>query len=247
MIHIVKLMRTLFISFVDLLYPPTCALCQARLTIDEQTLCDPCRREVLTEDTWRCERCGATGSGERPRDGAPCRWCPPAGSAWRGVLAATRYHTAGAECVHRFKYDRRMEVGRAMADLMVARLAEPLLALEERIKWVVPVPLHWTRRTVRGFNQSRVLAERLSQAIDLPLIEALRRTRRTKMQTRVPKEKRAENVRGAFALSFGVDRPVPGVLLVDDVVTTGHTIQECARVLLAGGAPQVWVAAFARA
>ncbi len=138
-------------------------------------------------------------------------------------------------------------MGNLMADMMVSRLAEPLLALEKRIEWIVPVPLHWRRRAWRGFNQSQILGERLALALGLPLKPILRRIRHTKMQTRIPKEKRAENVRGAFALEKSVAPPLPGILLVDDVVTTAHTIGECAQVLRQSGAPQVWAACFARA
>lgn len=163
------------------------------------------------------------------------------------------YNAPAATVVHAFKYERRMEIGRLIGDIMVARLTEPLSVLESRVKWIVPVPLHWTRRMWRGFNQSEVLATRLAESTGLPLVHALRRTRRTRMQTRIPRSRREANVAGAFAFKplpltdWDPAAPAPGVLLVDDVVTTGHTVTECARVLLAAGAPQVWIASFARA
>lgn len=232
-------------GFLDLLYPPTCPLCLERLNAFEQTVCDPCRAGLLREDTWRCARCGATGVGEAPARGKPCRMCPPPEARHRGVLAAAPYRGQAPRVIHLFKYNRRLEMGALMSDLMVARLAEPLLALDGRIGWIVPVPLHWSRLAWRGFNQSQALAERLSQAVGWPVENALRRVRRTRMQTRIPKDRREKNVAGAFAYA-GPETP-PGVLLVDDVVTTGHTIAECARVLALAGAPEVWVACFARA
>ena len=234
-------------ALVDLLYPPTCALCHQRLLLNEQTLCDPCRADLLPEDTWRCLRCGATGEGAGPEKGHVCSYCPPPGASYQGVLAVSRYNERAARCIHLFKYQRRIEIGRLLADIMVARLSVPLGDLEERIEWVVPVPLHWRRRAFRGFNQSDILAERLSEHLNLPMKpEMLRRVRHTKRQVRVPREKRADNVRGAFAVDRSLSNPIPGVLLVDDVVTSGHTVGECARVLTGAGAPQVWVASFAR-
>ncbi|MBI3735370.1 ComF family protein [Candidatus Sumerlaeota bacterium] len=232
---------------MDLLYPPACPLCQVRLNHVEQILCDPCREKLLPIHTWRCPRCGATGDGPTPTPGHPCPKCPPPDAHYKGVLSCVRYNDLTGTCVQLFKYQRRLEMGRVMGDLMAARLSEPLLALDERIQWIVPVPLHWTRRAVRGFNQSQILARRLADAIKLPLVPALRRIKRTKMQTRIPKEKREENVRGAFAMAPKIRLPPPGILIVDDVVTSGHTLNECARVLTLAGAPQVWAASFARA
>jgi len=157
------------------------------------------------------------------------------------------YQAKGAHSVHLFKYERRREFGVLIGDIMVERLTEPLLALEDRVGWIVPVPLHWIRRAWRGFNQSEILAARLSESLGLPLVHGLRRVRYTRMQTRIPKEKRGDNVRNAFQIDRKISGAVPGILLVDDVVTTAHTVTECARVLGEAGAPQVWVASFARA
>jgi ComF family protein len=223
-------------------------LCEARLHPFEQRVCDPCRAALLVEDTWRCRRCGATGTGDPPRRGQACDYCPPPGAGYEGTLAATHYNDPVSRCVHLYKYHRRMELGDLMADMMIARLAEALAALEGRAAWIVPVPLHWMRRARRGFNQSARLAARMAEALPLePRAEALRRIRYTPMQTHIPPERRAANVAGAFAVPAALRDRLPGVLLVDDVVTSGSTAAECARTLRAAGAPQVWVAAFARA
>jgi ComF family protein len=104
------------------------------------------------------------------------------------------------------------------------------------------------RRMERGFNQSALLARPLAEALGLAYDgRLLRRRRHTRRQALVPRERRAENVRDAFAVGRGRDVQGQGILLVDDVVTTGHTIGECARVLRQAGAREVWVASYARA
>jgi ComF family protein len=115
---------------------------------------------------------------------------------------------------------------------------------------VAPVPLHWWRRLQRGFNQSDLLGRELARAYRLNYnAHLLRRVKFTKRQALVPRERRAENVKGAFKVRRGSAAEVrdAGVLLIDDVVTSGHTIHECAKVLLDAGAREVWVASFARA
>jgi ComF family protein len=235
---------------VDFLYPPVCPLCWRRLTPEDDTVCFDCRAELALRPEWRCPRCGAAGLGEGPRPGKRCRLCPPEGSAWRGALSVAGYHDFSQRSVQLFKYHGRIELGELMARLMVECLEEPLADLQNRIDWVVPVPLHWTRRLTRGFNQSDLLARALAGAYKLRYQpKLLKRKKYTKRQALVPRERRAQNVEGAFALG----RPGKfelrdaGVLLVDDVVTTGETVNVCAKVLMDAGAREVWVASFARA
>lgn len=235
-------------ALLDFLYPHVCMICQRRLSGGELTVCDPCRSLLWLEPRWRCDLCGAAGAGGEPRPGRPCRLCPPAGAAYSGVFSVIGYGAAPSRCVRMFKYHRRIEMGRLMARLMCERLAGPIGALGGRIDLVTPVPLHWARRMARGFNQSLLLARPLAQALTLPLKpEILRRRKYTRRQALLPREKRGENIRGAFGLAAGADVAGLGILLVDDVVTSGATAEECARVLKAGGAREVWVASYARA
>lgn len=236
--------RELARPFADLVWPPACPLCMRRLAAGEQAVCDPCRSRLATPFEWRCHRCGATGVGPAPRRSGPCDFCPDPESGIDGVLHCSLYDDTVARTVHLFKYHRRLEVGELMSRLMIARLAEPVALLEGRVNCIAPVPLHWSRRMWRGFNQSGLLASELAGACELPFENLLRRRKHTKMQAHLPRAKRAENVRGAFAARRG-EMP-DGVLLIDDVVTTGSTVIECARTLRGAGVRRVWVACFAR-
>ncbi|HLG94359.1 MAG TPA: ComF family protein, partial [candidate division Zixibacteria bacterium] len=110
---------------------------------------------------------------------------------------------------------------------------------------LVPVPLHWTRKWSRGFNQSAILARAVSKTAGLPVWPALRRVKRTRDQTRLSREKRLANVRGAFRVTKEVEGK--NLLLLDDVTTTGATLEECRRVLAEAGAAQVSSAVVAMA
>lgn len=148
------------------------------------------------------------------------------------------------QIVHLFKYDRRSTLARPLADLM-RTCGENLLADAD---CVVPVPLHAMRRRSRGFNQATELAARLGP----PVVGALRRTRATPPQMALPAVDRAANVRGAFAPARRLGRrrraTVAGarVVLVDDVATTGATLEACARVLRQLGANDVRTLTLAR-
>jgi ComF family protein len=235
---------------LDVLYPPACLACQGRLAPEDRIVCARCLATMRLDRAWHCPRCGARGLGVAPEAGRRCRLCPPEKASWRGAVSASGYGPAASACVHAFKYGRRREAGQAMARLMRRELGEALRPLRDRLAVVAPVPIHWRRRFWRGFNQSDLLAEALAEELGLPCrLNLLRRVRHTCRQALLPRERRAENVRGAFALgdvaSAGLDGV--GVLLVDDVVTTGNTIEACARALLDAGAREAWVACFARA
>jgi len=233
---------------VDLLYPPICPLCYSPLADCDTVICFRCEHVMTPAPRWRCLRCGAGGFGAEPEPGRKCRHCPTEGAAWQGAFAVAPYRAQATQCVQRFKYHRRMELGETMGRLMRARLAPSLAQLGARIEIVAPVPLHWLRRVARGFNQSAVLADILARDSGLSFEpRLLRRVRHTRRQALLPPERRAANVAGAFSLSSRADVRDRGVLIVDDVMTTGHTIQECAKVLREAGAREVWVACFARA
>jgi len=146
------------------------------------------------------------------------------------------------EIIHALKYSGRHSLARPIAEQMRQRGSELL----DEADCVVPVPLHWRREYQRGFNQAREIARHLG----LPVVDALVRRRATRAQVELAADRRRANVEGAFGLRRRPFRPsdVTGyrVALVDDVSTTGATLEACARVLKAGGASQVYALTAAR-
>jgi ComF family protein len=116
-----------------------------------------------------------------------------------------------------------------------------------RFDLIVPVPLHPARERERGFNQATLLAELLARQLAVPLVAALERTRSTITQTAYDRAERMENLRDAFRLRKNMNVRELRVLLIDDVLTTGSTLSECARILKEAGAISVYAATAARA
>ncbi len=208
-----------------------------------------CRAVLETVQAASCPVCG--GPVGRQTAGA-CHPCwdeivemvdPPAaaGRLLATVTALGAYEGRLAGIIRAFKFGNLPGLGVPLGD----RLARRLAAFPPACDLVVPVPLHWRRRHARGYNQAGILARRIARALGCTLgSRTLVRRRATAPQTGRSRRHRIVNLRGAFA----VRRSVAGrrVLLVDDVITTGVTARECARMLLRCGARDVHVAAAAR-
>jgi ComF family protein len=147
--------------------------------------------------------------------------------------------------VHDFKYNRRLHLRLQLARWLDQALDDPRLA-DQHFDLVVPVPLHPARKRERGFNQAEVLARELSRFRGLSLGKALDRIRYTTTQTQFDRTERMENLKDAFRLRHGCNVQGLRMLLVDDVLTTGSTLSECASVLKQGGARSVYAVTVAR-
>lgn len=245
-----RVLQSLHEGLLDLLFPPRCAVCQQ---IGAPYLCDACIVAFPPLGSPVCRICGtpvpATEALRSPvldlaaLCGA-CRHQTQHHFTW--ARAAGSYDGLLREAIHRLKYDHRKGLGYRLGD-WAHRAGGTALQPPSVPDLVVPVPLHWTRARQRGFNQSLLVAQGFVGQRTWPIAtDALVRTRRTRPQVDLDADQRAANVANAFAVSGR--HPVRGkrVLIVDDVLTTMHTVDECARVLKAAGAREVFVVAVAR-
>jgi ComF family protein len=227
------------------LYPEICQLCgEQRATAKQGYVCGRCWSHVRFIKPPFCERCGLPFEGDltTPFECANCREMELHFSAARSAVAA---RGAVLEVIHRYKYQRALWFEPFLAGLL---LRETVPALRGQ-KWdlIVPVPLHPLKQREREFNQAERLAIHLSAAIQIPLNKnLLRRVVFTNTQTRLTRQERAANMRGAFAMRHGARLNGERVILVDDVFTTGATTSACALALLAAGADDVCVWTVAR-
>jgi ComF family protein len=165
--------------------------------------------------------------------------------AYRHARAAVRFDDVARTLVHALKYGDRLD----LAPMMGRWMATAGRSLTAEADAIIPVPLHWRRYWARRFNQSALLAEAIAKASRVPLIlGALKRVKATPQQVGLSQSARALNVQGAFRVGPPGKAAVAGrrLILVDDVITTGATVDACARALLRAGAAEVNVLAFAR-
>lgn len=249
------------------LFPSTCAHCGVFLHMDEGRdveqwpdtethleglLCDSCLALVRLIEPPVCSGCGIPFVSSATGDHL-CGVCIEGPRAFRKARSAGVHETAFMSVIHRFKYNGRLRHGRGLGRLLFDRLAASWSRQE--LDLVMPVPLHPARRRQRGFNQSHVLIRdwpalahsRCQDWSDLPVVtDGLVRHRKTPRQTGRQRGMRQKNVRGAFSTTDRANLSDKQVLLVDDVFTTGSTVEACARVLLKAGARSVDVLTVAR-
>ena len=229
-----------------LLYPPGCVCCGTALS-GGKYLCAPCGEEARRIEAPFCRVCSQPFEGDFPEGGFTCSDCLRRKFAFECAVSARRHTGVVRDLVLRFKYQGEHFLRRPLgAWLAEAWETDGRLRNGPPIAALIPVPLHPQRRRERGFNQAESLCRLLGRRAGLPVWKALRRVRFTEPQARLGRDERLENLRGAFAAARR--RPVSGahVLLVDDVFTTGTTVDECARVLRKAGAASVRVLTVAR-
>ena len=234
----------------NLLFPQFCKACGLRLLTEENGyFCPTCWELPVRIARPFCSMCGrphagTTGFGTEAN--FLCSRCREKGpQSYRRIYGAAVYEGAIAEAVKLLKFHDKPRLAKPLAEEMAA-VAERELE-RAQYQWLVPVPLHRVRLRERGFNQSALLAEALLPCFpNAQLSTALRRIRPTRTQSTIKDvDDRLQNVRGAFAVDAAVWYAGATVLLIDDVVTSGGTVAECARVLGIAGAGGVDVLAAA--
>ena len=230
---------------VDVVFPPGCLACrEATATVD--ALCSTCWRAVRFIERPYCERLGTPFAADLGSEGllSPDAIAHP--PVFTRARAVAHFDDGPARrLVHRLKYGDRLELATAMGAWM-ARAGDELLTEADLL---VPVPLHRTRLMTRLFNQSALLAGAVSQRCGVPMcVDALLRAKATPPQVGLTRTQRASNMQGAFFVPADKQIEIEGraIVLVDDVLTSGATVNAASRVLLRSGASRVDVLVFAR-
>jgi len=227
--------------FIDLIFPIECLCCGA----EGEWLCRRCLREVKARASQYCFHCKRENA-----FGDYCRACAP-GYALDGIWIAADYdNKLVAQIIKSYKYflvkDLSAVLGKILAlflrDLLninsfAPRRKKILSGLRSAL--IMPVPLHPRRERWRGFNQAELIARELAEVMRLEINTGLKRIKYKQAQAKLKEKERFENIRGSFAWKGG-DLSGENIILIDDVATTGATLNECALILKANGAGEVW-------
>ena len=226
-----------------LFFPAHCASCSARIPSGED-FCPACAEAIEWIRLPRCEICSQPFDGIM-EDFFDCPNCRGAAFHFECAVSVVRSRRVVRELIHRLKYGREIWLARVLGGMMREGLND--LRLKGcSLDAIVPVPLHPRRLREREFNQAAVLARHLSQSAGLPVLDVLARHRYTGTQTALDREGRRQNLRNAFSLRKNAVVTDKNLLLVDDVLTTGSTLDACAAVLLAHGAESIRALTVAR-
>lgn len=240
----------LYFALLRFLVPSACAICDDRLGIGSRSVvCGGCWGGIRMLAPPFCPRCGRPfwGRGDAHPPSHLCQACRTRPPQYLLARSAVLYERDDPlrEILLLFKHGRRIALGGHLGRLMAGRAAD--LLGHPTVDAIVPVPLHRGRERERGFNQAGILANALGRHLRRPVLRnTVRRIRPTPPQAGKPRE-RARNVRGAFGVLSPETIEGRSILLIDDVLTTGATVNECAKIMMKAGARAVLVYTLARA
>jgi competence protein ComFC len=223
-------MKTIFAiknSIINFIYPAYCGACKKALAASNETgVCNACLRQIKRH---------------------PKPDCRAAESSFSAVRSVCLYEGATQELIHLFKYKNKRSLAGLFAQYMIDFIKDEAI-FAKGIELVTFVPLHRQRRRERDFNQSETLGRLIAAKLDLPAAECLEKTRKTTNQNELSRQDRLNNLKDAFRVRRQAAELFRGrtILLVDDVMTTGATLDECSRTLLAAGAREVRCLTLAR-
>lgn len=236
--------RQFFTALLDVILPPACHICNSFIPdAGKLHICPACHDRLPLVSSPLCSLCGIpfSGAGDDHHCGA-CITHPP---HFDSARAHFLYEGPIRELIHAFKYSRNTQLRYPLALLALEGTGEVLAG--HHFDLIVPVPLHHSRLRQRGFNQAVLLGRVLARHLSLPMLpDALARTRATEPQIELSAAERRANVKGAFSAKRPDRITGKRILLLDDVMTTGSTMDECARELKKAGAEAVIAVTIAR-
>lgn len=216
--------------FLDLVFPKFCVGCGK----EGEWLCEICQHKILMVKTQVCPDCGRVSQFGQ--------YCPRHQKRWglSGIIVAAYYEEGPIkEAIHNLKYNDILELKILLGEILTQALKDnrklgPFI-------FMTAVPLHFWRRAQRGYNQSELLGDYVANKLRLPKnFQILRKIRQTKPQVKLGGKKRLENLKNSFIFNKKINIRGRTIIIVDDVTTTGTTLNECAKVLRRAGAKRVW-------
>ncbi|MBQ2801485.1 MAG: ComF family protein [Lachnospiraceae bacterium] len=230
-----KCIREKFNRWLDYLYPRTCPVCTKVLAPGRRLVCEECQSKLVYVKNPRCKKCG------KPVENGVKEFCGDCNRKkhyYNSGRVVWVYTKEMRQSIYRFKYDNKREY----ADFYVTELVRLYGGWIKRldVDAIIPVPLHKSKYRKRGFNQAQVLAEAIGRQLEIPVLsDILVRNKNTTAQKNLNDKQRQENVKNAFKI-INNEVQLKKILLVDDIYTTGSTIDAVARILKGDGVKEVY-------
>lgn len=225
---------------MGILFPSRCALCLGGLPYDQTGLCRDCLSKITALKTPQCRLCGAEFPPYSGR--ALCRECRSRRRFFSQGKVRLRYNKTLRELIQKIKYSKRFE----LAPLIGRQLAA-IPTFTEKIDFVTAVPMTYSEKFKREISLSEIFAKRLAREWGAPYRALLRKRRATAPQAGLSRKERLRNLEDAFEIRYKKGLINRNILVVDDVLTTGATLEEASKTLKEAGAKKVFIVALARA
>jgi ComF family protein len=227
---IIKRSQNIFENVLDVAYPPVCLYCDTFIDHSKSLICSRCWNRAVQFDYPFCSNCGEILEKE-----LYCKECSNEYSL--PVFALGHFVEPLKEIIHKFKYNDYSKLAVGLGSRILGNYAEDMKKL--KIDLILPIPLHSYREKIRGFNQAAVFSDIIGRGLGVRVVHrSLLKIKRTKDQTRLNPQQREVNIKGVFRV-VGDKLKGNRVMIVDDVITTGATIREAARVLIEAGVKPV--------
>jgi len=220
-------------SFLDLFFPADCRTCKEPLEWNENYICKGCFDKIEPLKPPLCVKCGKHIDG-----GIKCLSCKGRRIYFEKARSYGEFSDVLKEAIHLLKYEKKIILADKLANLMDGVVD----LFESEFSYLLPVPIHKNKQRKRGFNQSKLFCDFLSKTRGIPVLSGLTKEINTPQQVGLNHSERWQNVKDSFRWK-GDKKQIEGkrLLLIDDVMTTGSTVNECSKVLMAEGAESVYV------
>ncbi|SCG81899.1 Competence protein F DNA transformation protein comF [Proteiniborus sp. DW1] len=235
-----SLLKKLCNSALDLIFPEegVCFYCErCHEEVREDHVCNDCKNKLFFINENKCSVCGKpTYQGDLSQR---CNYCIKKDFYFKKVISPLEFTGLLRKAIYRYKYESKPYMYKSFGEFMLYAFEKENIT---NIDLIVPVPLHRSRKAERGYNQAELLAKYLSSKLGIPLNSRnLIRTKATKIQNKLSRHEREQNLKDAFIIRQSNVFKDKRILLVDDIFTTGATVNECSRILMECGVKEVYV------
>ena len=216
------------------IFPKTCPMCD-KVIYPYQDICDACERKLEYVSEPKCKKCGKP---IRLMEQEYCMDCTKHVHYYEQGIAACVYSEQVKKSIYKFKYHNRRGYSEFYGKAIAAKYQKQIQAWKADV--LIPVPIHYKRYVKRGYNQSKLLAKQLSKQLNIPMDSSiLQRSINTKPQKELNVKDRLKNLESAFKITENVVK-YKQVIIVDDIYTTGSTIDACAKILMDAGVKKIF-------